>query len=74
MDWINIRDKKPEIGQKVLTFFDVTGIEIATYYRPYPHNQVEGLEKMDCFENRSGWLCDDVTHWMPLPARPESTP
>ena len=72
MEWIDIRDKKPEVGQTVLTFFKITGIEIAEYFHPEPDERVKGLETMDCFQNKAGFLCDDVTHWMPLPEPPHN--
>ena len=72
MEWIKIEDKKPEIGQEVIIYFEITGIEIAKYFHPEPDNDFPGIEKMDCFTSKEGWLCDDVTHWMPLPEPPEN--
>lgn len=67
--WINMEDRAPEDGQVVITYFEITGIEIAAY------SCLEGTEDnvfgRHCFSNKSGWLTDDVTHWMPLPGIPE---
>lgn len=30
--WININDRQPKEGQKVWTYFEITGVEVATYY------------------------------------------
>ena len=62
MDWINIKDKLPEEGQKVIYYFKETGISIGYY-------SCKG--GCDCFYSHDGWLCDDVTHWMPLPKPPD---
>ena len=71
MDWINIRNQQPKDGARVLTYFkDFIGIEIATYCNLRgTKDEVFGL---DCFHNKSGFLTDDVTHWMSLPEPPES--
>lgn len=71
MDWIKIEDQVPEDGQVVITYFDLLNnkIEIAIY-----KNLVGTEDKMfghNLFYNKSGWLTDDVTHWMPLPDPPK---
>ncbi len=68
MDWIKIEDQTPKDGDKVITYFEHTGIEIAIY------KDLEGTEDeifgKNLFFNKNGWLTDDVTHWMPLPDIP----
>ena len=61
MDWIKIEDRLPEEGQRVIYFFKETGISIGRFTQ----KAFEG-EKMNTFYGASGWLSDDVTHWMPL--------
>lgn len=71
MDWIKIEDQVPEDGQVVITYFEELNnkIEISTY-----KNLVGTEDEMfghNMFYNKSGWLTDDVTHWMPLPDPPK---
>lgn len=69
--WINIHDRAPEEGQQVLGYFDVfDSIEIYTYHDV--SKEFEGLHHQ--FINRTGFLTDDITHWMPLPKKPAKTP
>ena len=71
MDWIKIEDQVPEDGQLVLTYFEVLNnkIEISTY------KNLVGTDREifghNLFYNKSGFLTDDVTHWMPLPDPPK---
>jgi len=72
MDWIKIEDQTPEDGQVVLTYFKELNnpIEISVY-----KNLVGTDDEIfghNCFSNKSGWLTDDVTHWMPLPDPPKN--
>ena len=68
MDWIKIEDQLPEDGQQVIIYFEHTGVEVAKY------KNLKGTEDEifghNMFYNNSGWLTDDVTHWIPLPDRP----
>lgn len=65
MNWIKIEDEDqvPDDGDKVVTFFEHTGVEIATY------KNLKGTKDEifghNLFYNKSGFLTDDVTHWMP---------
>jgi len=69
MNWIKIEDQLPEDGARVITYFEFSGVEIAIY------KNLEGTEDemfgSNLFYNKSGWLTDDVTHWMPLPEPPK---
>jgi len=62
MEWIKIKDRYPKDGQRVIFYFEVTGISIGKYFY---------REGYHCFCSPDGWLCDDVTHWMPLPDPPK---
>lgn len=68
MSWINIEDRLPEEGQRVIIYFKMTGIDIMKYH------DLEGTEDRimgkNLFTGR-GFLTDDVTHWMPLPEPPD---
>lgn len=57
MEWINIKDKKPEPGKPVWYYFDVFNrIYDGHYY---------GTDKEDVFYGKHGFLTNDVTFWMP---------
>lgn len=63
MAWIEIEDQVPEDGQVVIIYFEHTGVEVATY-----KNLVGTEDEIfghNLFYNKSGFLTDDVTHWMP---------
>ena len=70
MNWIHIKDQRPEDGQDVFYFFEVLGVYKGKYSRTeYPKELFEeGTEPVygDTFYGEKGWLTDDVTHWMPL--------
>ncbi len=63
-EWIKIEDKKPELEQDVYYYFHIVGVYAGNYFRPEIDEDFPGQELMDCFESKSGFLCDDVTHWM----------
>ena len=67
MDWIKMTDQCPKENQRVIIYFEGTGIDIMEYH------DLEGTEDeqmgKELFTGR-GFLTDDVTHWMPLPERP----
>ena len=68
-DWIKIEDQLPKEGQRVITYFEHTGIEIMEY-----HDLEDTKDKIfgkNFFIGCGGFLTDDVTHWMPLPDKPE---
>ena len=76
LDWINIRDKTPNSGDKVLTYFEFSGIEIHTYKDVSEEIEVingeehKGIFGNNMFYNKSGYLTDDIEWWMPLPELP----
>lgn len=61
--WISVKDRMPEPGQKVIAVFRDSGGSIADQAR----------YRDDMFDF-SGWCnvqMESVTHWMPLPAPPK---
>jgi len=66
--WISVEDRLPKADVRVLTYFEHTGISIGK--RVSSKDQPEPFDTMVCFIYPDGWLCDDVTHWMPLPNPP----
>ena len=74
MTWIKTEDQIPKQGQKVIYYFEFTGVHRGEFMI-LPFNDIGELH---CFRSSQGlgWLCDDVTHWMPdresdLPNPPE---
>lgn len=65
-EWIRMDERRPDIDQKVLYYFEMVGIHVGRYGR---WTDEEGYEH-DVFSGPSGFLTDDVTHWMPLPEPP----
>lgn len=59
-NWIKVANQVPEIGQEVWYFFEHTGVWKGKYLGP-----PDDAPAMKCFGGQHGWLCDDVTHWMP---------
>ena len=83
--WINIRKKKPKLGDTVLVFEQGYGEQgnywsnyyIATYIKN-PHDKrkyVFADQIQVAIKERWPWVYWNVTHWMPLPdAPPQITP
>jgi hypothetical protein len=75
-DWIDIKDKLPELNQEILVLeqdYDITGkhyyshlwiARYISYGRKRYFVQSLGYDKHN---KRSSWAYPDVTHWMPLP-------
>ena len=63
MEWIKTSEKLPEQYQQVIYYFRHTGVSCGKYER---------TSDGDIFHSLNGFLCDDVTHWMPLPEPPEN--
>ena len=67
MKWISISDRTPKENERVITYFEHTGISIMEYH------DLEGTEDEAMGKHYFcgyGFLTDDVTHWMPLPEKP----
>jgi hypothetical protein len=57
--WISVKDRLPDEGENVLT------------YGARPFYDVFYVNRL--IDKKNGeWLYDGVTHWMPLPQKPES--
>jgi hypothetical protein len=66
--WIKVKDRLPKENQKVFYFFDVCGVFAGKYTLwdcSKDLKQPKGTTIYNCFYSDSGYLCDDVTHWMP---------
>lgn len=66
--WINISERSPKEGVRLLYFFEGTGAWLGFYYGrdesyPDPNNHV--------FGSSAGFLTGDVTHWCYMPEYPE---
>ena len=69
MSWIKVQDRLPEEKQDVIYYFKETGVHCGRFKKePDPAGQDFTY---DCFYGLDGFLCDDVTHWMPLPDAPK---
>jgi len=62
MEWIEVKDRLPEEDQRVIYWFEHTGVHYGKFTM---------TEHGACFYGPGGWLTDDVTHWMPLPDPPK---
>jgi len=65
-EWVSVdKGKLPITNQPVFYYFEDCGVFEGKYI-----GFVDGLH---CFGGADGWLCGDVTHWMPreLPKPPE---
>lgn len=52
-EWMPI-ETAPKDGQAVIYYFDMVGVHRGLY---------DATD--DCFYGKQGFLCGDVTHWMP---------
>ncbi len=59
--WIKVKDKVPKDGQKVIYYFEYTGISVGRYEKIKGKDAKYGT---NCFYSKRGFLTDDVTHWM----------
>ena len=62
-EWIRVDEHRPEVGQWVLYYFDRLGMHLGWY--------AVDEDGSDIFYGASGFLSDDVTHWMPMPDAPK---
>lgn len=65
-EWILVSDRLPEENQKVIYYFEEVGVHIGRYTK---YVDDDGYDHA-VFFSHAGWLCDDVTHWMPYPEDP----
>lgn len=70
MNWLEINKEKPDEEQKVIYFFEHTGVNRGKY-KTIEYSDIFGKDedgnnyKGDMFYSEKGFLTDDVTHWMP---------
>jgi len=66
--WYSVEeDGYPEEDQLVYYYFKITGIGKGYHSTWFCEEVCEGGYTFNCFvdEDGSGYLCDDVTHWVP---------
>jgi hypothetical protein len=81
MEWIDIKEYEPRLGQTCLVVEQGFGIHGNYYYGFYVatfvRNPIHPRKGQPVFvhqlqtNERSPWVYDDVTHWMPLPDLPK---
>jgi hypothetical protein len=64
--WIKCSDRMPKEGQRVIYYFHYVGVHAGNYTRTVDEDGVVS----HVFYGPSGFLSDDVTHWMPFPEPP----
>ena len=69
MEWIRTQDRLPNIGVHILLYSPRFKFQIGRL-SPTPGGSRKGLEWN--IQGARSISKDDVTHWMPLPSRPES--
>jgi Protein of unknown function (DUF551) len=62
MEWISVKDRLPNMGIDVLVYskdriFHAWWDNISSSH--------------DWYDIQNTWIIEDVTHWMPLPKKPE---
>ena len=62
--WVNINDRLPKDGQKVLYHFEPLGTFIGKY--------TTGEAGENIFYSNYGFLTDDVKWWLPFPEPPKN--
>lgn len=69
-EWISVKDRLPEIGQKVLVFDVDAELDISKDIHIF---SFECDEDGYYWSDEGGWWNDfeNVSHWMPLPEPPE---
>lgn len=66
MQWISVKDRLPEEGEKVLIYTKTDITTFGLYTKNYGFGKREGFECGDGFM----WM-NTSSHWMPLPKPPE---
>ena len=69
-DWILIEDGSPSEKQAVIYYFKHVGVhrgnfQTTDYGEDLGLDENEETYKGNCFYSKSGFLTDDVTHWLP---------
>lgn len=76
MDWISVKDRLPEKSGEYLVYRPpyVCTAWFAESLCNNPQFEYEGMPDLPGFYNGDGegdWVEYGITHWMPLPERPE---
>lgn len=64
MEWISVKDRLPNPGERIGYTFDGSQIRHDVYYPGY-NGSWESENSLGYFINEN-----NITHWMPLPAKP----
>lgn len=72
MNWIKVEDQLPELEKYVLCVMKsmFTGVPMMVL-KPYIYGINTNYEKMMFSSIDKSWRIEDITHWMPLPEKPE---
>lgn len=68
MEWIKCSERMPSKDGKYLTC-TITGLP----YRPYDYEVLSFYEQQPYFQDEDYRFCNEITHWMELPAPPKDT-
>ncbi len=65
MNWINVEERLPKVGEKCWYFFDIVGAHRGWYEGLYVDEDGREYKDMHIFACEYGFLTGDVTHWHP---------
>ena len=65
MEWINVNERLPMVGEKCWYFFDLVGKHRGVYGGLYIDDDGKEWPGMSIFYCDYGFLTGDVTHWYP---------
>lgn len=71
--WISVLDKLPSDDSYVLVAIrESYGIPIRIGFYANPSSWADGAATWDVMDEHGMDYCDGVTHWMPLPNKPQT--
>ena len=65
MEWINVNERLPKVGEPCWYFFELLGSHRGFYDGLYVDDDGTERPGMSIFYNDYGFLTGDVTHWHP---------
>ena len=65
MEWINVNERLPMVGEKCWYFFELVGKHRGAYGGLYVDDDGKEWPSMAIFYCDYGFLTGDVTHWHP---------
>jgi hypothetical protein len=77
MEWINVNERYPENGQKIIFYVENRNEFFCGFYEDRPtHRNIDSKNRNIFYENLDNWWFEDekITYWMPLltiPNQPE---